>query len=66
MLPAFSGKKSNGVIHVDVNGKFRTPGDLTSTKESLLDRVLCDWAEKFTSCWNQTALMIFSFKQLLY
>jgi hypothetical protein len=52
MLPAFSGKKSSGSVCVDVNGKFRTPGDFTSMKESLLERMLCDWAEKFTSCWD--------------
>ena len=52
MLPAFSGKKSNCGIRVDVNGKFRTPGDFTSMKVSQLDRMLCDWTEKFTSCWD--------------
>jgi hypothetical protein len=49
MLPAFSGKKSNGGICVDVNGKFRTSGDFTCIKVLQLDRVLCDWKEKFTS-----------------
>jgi hypothetical protein len=52
MLPTFSGKKSNGGIRVDVNGKFRTPGGFASMKEPLLDRMLCDWTEKFTSCWD--------------
>ena len=46
---AFSGKKSNFGIRVDVNGKFRTPGDFTSMKVSQLDRMLCDWTEKFIS-----------------
>jgi len=52
MLPAFLGKKSNGGICVDVNGKLRTPGDFTSMKVSQLDRMLCDWKEKFTSLWG--------------
>jgi len=49
MLPAFLGKKSNGGIRVDVNGKLRTPGDFTSMKVSQLDRMLCDRKENFTS-----------------
>jgi hypothetical protein len=49
MLPAFSGKKSSGGIHVDVNGKFRTLEGFTSMKVSQLDRILCDWTEKFIS-----------------
>jgi hypothetical protein len=49
MLLAFSGKKSNGGICVDVNGKFRISGGFTSMKVSQLDRMLCNWKEKFIS-----------------
>jgi len=49
MLPAFSGMKSKGGICVDVNGKFRISGGFTFMKVSQLDRMLCDWKEKFIS-----------------
>jgi len=41
-------KENYGGICVDVNGKLRTPGDFASMKVSQLDRILCDWKEKFT------------------